>query len=318
MLILYNYNFGAMPASRAAQPALSRRQLLQPLQLSREPAIMAASNFNFARQLSAVVQHGEHSQQQAPMYSVASSALPAQHSSDSVLSGASTPDWQAAAGEDGVQVERRAQAAQATAAAQPAAVGNASRGAAQSLQDLRDGCESELSILREGRLSKEAGRPQVHLPAGHVLVTALLEGIADILFDKQVSLALSSRRGPHGAEPTCAHCQDGMAMLSAAWRQHGAAASRCSTPLSRTPGARLRAYKRRRQRHLKLRMFAPFWRESRPQHSVWRSSGGKQAHRTPWRNFAPISSSIRKHYRASARTSGTAGSRRVGVKIVRR
>jgi hypothetical protein len=37
-----------------------------------------------------------------------------------------------------------------------------------------------------------------------------------------------------------------------------------------------------------------------------------------WRNFAPISSSDRKHYRASARTRGTAGSRRVGANIVRR
>jgi len=59
------------------------------------------------------------------------------------------------------------------AAAEPAAVGNAARGAAQRLHDLCDGCESELSILRQGRLSKEAGRPQVHLPAGHALVTAI-------------------------------------------------------------------------------------------------------------------------------------------------
>ena len=38
---------------------------------------------------------------------------------------------------------------------------------------------------------------------------------------------------------------------------------------------------------------------------------------TPRRNFAPISSSIRKHYRVSARTRGTARSRRVGANIVR-
>jgi hypothetical protein len=40
--------------------------------------------------------------------------------------------------------------------------------------------------------------------------------------------------------------------------------------------------------------------------------------RTPRRNFAPISSSIRKRYRASARTRGTARSRRVGANLNRR
>ena len=48
-------------------------------------------------------------------------------------------------------------------------------------------------------------------------------------------------------------------------------------------------------------------RESGPQHSVWRLAGSGRAQCTPRRNFAPISSSARKHYRASARTRGMAG-----------
>ena len=59
-------------------------------------------------------------------------------------------------------------------------------------------------------------------------------------------------------------------------------------------------------------------KERGPQHAVCRSPGSGRAQCTPWRNFAPISSSTQKHCRASARTRGMVGSRRVGANIVQR
>ena len=70
-------------------------------------------------------------------------------------------------------------------------------------RSLRDSCEAQYSILQRGRLSKEAGKALVRLPAGHALVPALLEGIAGSLFDKQVSAPCRPGDGSRcaGADP---------------------------------------------------------------------------------------------------------------------
>ena len=75
----------------------------------------------------------------------------------------------------------------------------------------------------------------------------------------------------------------------------------CIKLASRGPSAPNNRHKKRKKSFIDIFEFPKFGldsqqfaRESGPQHSVCRSPGSGQAQCTPWRNFAPISSSIRK------------------------